>query len=248
MEKHFIEYDGKEYRVNEPTIELWTKLNTLKDLYEEKDFSIIIISLATGLSTDQLRDASWEGVYETSTYLSNYLLKDGDKFQNEFEFKGKKYRFISLENLTFGEFIDIDEFLSRDPSKKASELNLLMALLYREVDEDGKLTPYDASLLRERAELFRQLPVKYLNGAMVFFCRLENILRVSTHSFLRRQMMNLKWKVIKALRTTGGGIHRWYTYRGITFSKYTRWLVDLSLRFSTFLRIKKTSTNSGNVN
>jgi len=240
MEKHFIEYDGQEYRVNEPTIELWSKLNTLKDLYEDNEFSIIIISLATGLSTDQLRQASWEGVYETSTYLTNYLLKDGDKFYNEFEFKGQKYRFLSLENLTFGEFIDIDEFLSRDPAKKASELNLLMALLYREVDEEGNLTPYDASVLKDRAELFRQLPVKYLNGAMVFFCRLENILRVSTHSFLRRQMMNLKWSLIRGLRDTGVGIHRWYTYRGITFSKYTRWLRDLYSRFSTFSRIKRT--------
>lgn len=240
MEKHFIEYDGKEYRVNEPTIELWSRLNTLKDLYDEKDFSIIIISLATGLSTDQLREADWEGVYETSTYLTNYLLKDGDKFYNEFEFKGKKYRFISLDNLTFGEFIDIDEFLSRDPSKKTSELNLLMALLYREVDENGKLTPYDASLLKERSELFRQLPVKYLRGAMVFFYRLETILRRNTHSYLHRTMIDLKWKVIKALRDIGGGMRHWYIYLVITFSKYTRWLRDLYLNVSTILRIKKT--------
>lgn len=240
MEEHYIEYEGREYRVKEPTIELWSKLNTLKDLYDDNDFSLIIISLTTGLSTEQLREASWDGVYETSNYLSDYLLKDGDRFYNEFDFKGQKYRFIDMENLTFGEFIDIDEFLSRDPSKKSSELNLLMALLYREVDEKGDLTPYDASLIKQRAELFRTLPVKYLNGAMVFFYHLENILRRNTHSYFRRQMMNLKWKVIKGSTRFGVGIRHSYTYLVMISSKYTRWVRDLFSRSSTSSRIKRT--------
>lgn len=230
MEKHYIEYDGTEYRVDEPTIELWSRLNTLKDLYDDNDFSLIIISLATGLSTDQLRQADWEGVYKTASYLSSYLLKDGDKFYNEFEFRGKKYRFIDLENLTFGEFIDIDEFLSRDPAKKASELNLLMALLYREVDENGKLTPYDASLIKERAELFKRLPVKYLNGAMVFFYNLGTILQRNTHSSFHKTMTRLRWELKKGLTSFGVGMRRSYTYLVTTSSKFTRWLRDLYSR------------------
>lgn len=230
MEKHYIEYEGREYKVAEPTIELWTRLNLLKDLYDDNEFSLILISLSTGLSTDQLRDAEWEGVHNTANYLSDYLLRDGDRFHNEFEFKNQKYRFIDLENLTFGEFIDIDQYLSQDPSKKTSELNLLMALLYRELDEHGKLTPYDASTLKQRAELFRQLPVKYLNGAMVFFYNLETILHQSTRSYFHRKRIHLKWMVIKGLTSFGGGMRRWYTYLTTTFSKFMRWLRDLYLR------------------
>jgi hypothetical protein len=224
MEKHYVEYEGKEYKVHEPTIELWMKLNTLKDLYDTNDFSLILISIATGLTTEQLRDAEWEGVYKTAHYLSEYLLKDGDKFHKEFEFRDQKYHFIDLENLTFGEFIDIDEFLSRDPAKKMSELNLLMALLYRETDENGKITPYDASLLKDRAELFRRLPVKYLNGALVFFYNLETILRRNTHSSFHRIWLKVKWRTIKALTNFGGGLRRWYIYLVTIFSKYTKWL------------------------
>lgn len=230
MEKHYIEFEGKEYKVEEPTIFLWSKLNTLKNLYDDNDFSLVIISLATGLSTDQLRQADWEGVYKTASYLSSYLLRDGDKFHNEFEFRGKKYRFIDLENLTFGEFIDIDEFLSRDPAQKAAELNLLMALLYREVDETGKQTPYDASLIKERSELFKQLPVKYLNGAMVFFYHLGTILQRNTHSSFHKTMTRVRWRVIKGLTSFGGGMHRSYTYLVTTSSKFTRWLRDLYSR------------------
>lgn len=208
MEKHYIEYDGKEYRVSEPTIELWIKLNTLKELYDDNEFSLIIISLATGLTIEQLRDAEWEGVYKTSNYLANYFLKDGDRFHKDFEFKGKKYKFIDMENLTFGEFIDIDEFLSRDPSKKISELNLLMALLYREIDQDGNISRYNGTLVKERSEVFRQLPVKYLNGSMVFFWSLENILHRVTRSYFLRTYLLIKWTLIKALNRIGGGIHR----------------------------------------
>ena len=228
MEKHYVQYEGKEYRVTEPTIELWTKLNTLKDLYDENEFSLILISIATGLTIDQLRDADWEGVHKTSNYLADYFLKDGDRFHKEFEFKGKKYKFIDLENLSFGEFIDIDEYLSRDPSKKISELNLLMAFLYREQDETGKITPYNANEVRQRAELFRQLPVKYLNGSMVFFWSLENILRRSTRSFFLRNWIRIKWTTIKALRVIGGGMLRWYTYLMITSLKYKKSLRDPS--------------------
>jgi hypothetical protein len=169
MEKHIIEFEGREYPIVEPTIELWNKMNLLKDLYEEKDFALMMISIATGLSVDDLQEADWEGVYNTSNYLADYFLNEGDKFYNEFEFDGQKYRFINLEKLTFGEFIDIDEFLSRPVSERVSKMNFLMALLYREVDQDGNLRPYNGYEVPPRSEIFKQLPLKYLRGSLNFF-------------------------------------------------------------------------------
>lgn len=245
MEKHYIEFKGKEYKVEEPTIALWGKLNSLKELYDDNDFSILIISLATGLSTDQLRESSWQGVYETASYLSSYLLKDGDKFYNEFEFRNRKYRFIDLENLTFGEFIDIDEFLSRDPSQKISDLNHLMALLYREVDTNGKMTPYDASLLSGRSELFKQLPVKYLRGSMVFFYNLETILQRNTRSSFHRIRTRVRWELKKLLRAFGVGMRHSYTYLMTISYKFIKLLRDRFSRSSTTSPTKKTSAHSG---
>ena len=221
MEKHYIVYDGKEYEVGEPTVELWNKLNLLKDLYEEKEFSLMLISIATGLSVSDIRDSEWQSVYETSNYLADYFLKHSEKFYKDFEFKGVKYGFIDLENLTFGEFVDIDEFLNRPEVKRNTELNLLLALLYREVGDDGKVLPYDATKVKERSDLFRQLPIKYIS-AWRFFFHLENILRASTRSYLHKMIYRLKWKVKSHLRAFGVGMGHLYIYLVKTYSKLTR--------------------------
>lgn len=222
MEKHYIVFDGNEYEVQEPTIELWNQLNTLKDLGDHKDFILTLISLATGLQVQEIEQAKWEGVYETSLYLTDYFLNQPDKFFNEFEFKGKKYRFMDLENMTFGEFIDIDSFLQQEQSKRQANMNMLLALLYREVGEDGKIIPYNANDVKDRSQIFRALPVKYLRGSVGFFLRLENILRASSRSYLTRKMFQLKWKIRRHLRGFGGGMRRLYIYLVRTFYKYTR--------------------------
>lgn len=224
MEKHYIEFDGREYEVHEPTIELWNQLNTLKDLGTEDDFILSLIALSTGLLPDKIREAEWESVNNTAEFLAHYFMSIGDKFHNEFDFKGQKYRFMDLNNMTFGEFIDIDSFLSQDESKKQSQMNHLMALLYREVDENGKTKPYNASEVPERAEKFRSLPVKYLRGSMSFFLRLENILLQSSRSSLTRRIYKLKWRLKRHLRVFGGGILRLYIYLMKTYSRCTSWL------------------------
>jgi len=222
MEKHYIVYEGQEYEVGEPTVELWNKLTLLKDLYEDKEFSMMLISIATGLSMEDIRNAEWESVYETSNYLADYFLKHSEKFYKDFEFEGVKYGFIDLENLTFGEFIDIEEFLGRPEAKRNSELNLLLALLYREVGEDGKVVPYDATKVKDRSNLFRKLPIKYIS-AWRFFFHLETILRESTRSSLHRVMYQLKWRVKSHLRAFGVGMERLYIYLVKTYSKLTKW-------------------------
>lgn len=234
MEKHYIVFDSKEYEVQEPTIELWNQLNTLKDLGDERDFILTLISLATGLQVKEIEEANWEGVYETSRYLSQYFLNQPDKFYNEFEFKGKKYRFMDLENMTFGEFIDIDSFLSQEQSKRQANMNMLLALLYREVGPDGKIIPYNGGDVKDRAQIFRALPVKYLRGAVGFFLRLENILRASSRSSLARLIYQTKWKINRHLRAFGGGMRRLYIYLVRTFYKYKKWLKSRSLRSLIF--------------
>lgn len=231
METHYITYEGKDYKIEEPTIELWNRINTMKDLTDESEFHLYLISITTGLSIEQLKEADWEGVYDAASLLVDYFLGDDNgKFYNEFEFNGKRYKFINLDKLTFGEFVDIDEYLSRPLSKRNAELNLLMALFYREVDSNGDVIPYDASKLEERALLFKFLPIKYLKGAMSFFLRLENILQKSTRSSFHRRYYKMKWKLTSHLRAFGGGITRLYIYLMRTCLKYKKSQPDPSLR------------------
>jgi hypothetical protein len=232
MEKHYIVYDGKDYEITEPTIEFWNRLMLLKDLYEEKDFSLMIISLATGLDIEEVKNARWDGVYETSNYLADYFLNVSDKFYHNFEFRGIKYQFIDLENLTFGEFIDLEEFFNRPTTKKQTELNYLMALLYREVDSEGNLTPYDATKVMERATIFKSLPIRYLRGAQRFFFHLSNILRENTRSYFHLKMNQMKWKINKLLRGFGDGMEHLYFYLVKIYSRFKMWREKTYLKSS----------------
>jgi hypothetical protein len=202
MEKQYITYDGKDYEIKEPTIEAWTRLSSLQDWTDELEFSIMLISSITGLSVDEVKQADWHSIILTSQNLSNHLLNDGKKFVNEFEFDGQLYRFIDLANLSFGEFVDIDGYLSKSENDKKRELNLLAAMLYREVGEDNKLVKYDGENTLIRAEKFKKLPIKYMNGASSFFLRIEKILQGSlVLSFNKRFMMRMKaiWMIGKII-------------------------------------------------
>jgi hypothetical protein len=231
METHYIVYNNKEYKIQEPTIELWNRINIMKDLTDESEFHLYLISIVTGLSIEQIKEADWEGVYEVSNILVDYFLGDNSgKFYKDFEFNGTKYGFINLDRLTFGEFVDIDEFLSRPLSKRNSELNFLMALFYRELDDKGNLTKYDASKVEERALLFKALPIKYLKGSMSFFLRLEHTLQKSTRSSFHKIYYKMIWWIKRmnrrALKGFGGGIQHLYIYLMRTFSRFKKSQVD----------------------
>lgn len=235
MEKTIIEYGGIDYEISEPTIHLWNKLALLKDLETNEEFAITLISLTTGLDRDEIRKADWYSIVQASEALSEFLLNQANKFHYEFEFQDQKYRFIDLNNLTFGEFVDIDEFLRQTPLKKQTELHFLMALLYREVDENGNLTEYDASKLEDRSNRFKFLSIKYLNGALVFFSILETILLKNTQSSLvRRIWTKLTDKVVITLRNFGGGIRQYILWLVKTYLNLMRWVKHPFSKHSTF--------------
>lgn len=190
MEKHKISYGGKDYEVIEPTIELWGKLASLQDWTDETEFAIILISHMTGLSKEDIQKSNWHDVLTVSQNISNHLLHESKEFHKEFEFEGQKYKFIDLPNLTFGEFIDIDTFLSKPEMERRREMHLLMALLYK---EDG----VEVSNTMLRAERFKRLPVKYVNGASTFFLRIEKISQGSSQlSLLSRLKMRMMMTLI----------------------------------------------------
>lgn len=217
MEQHFIKYDGKEYLVAEPTIMVWNKLSGAQTLQDEEAFRYTLISTATGLNEEEIKQADWLDVFKVSEYLTDYYMVQSPRFYNHFIFNETLYKFIDLENLTFGEFIDIDSFLSQPTSYRIGNMNMLMALLYRETDENGKLVKYDASKVADRAQAFKLLPAKYLQGAIFFFGTLENILSVlMKQSLIQRKLrlmkLKVKGKMINLLRSVGVGIQQSFTW------------------------------------
>jgi hypothetical protein len=209
MKEIEITYQDNQYVIAEPSIELWTKLGALKDIMDESSFLIKIISESTGLTDQEIRKADWFDIMSVGSVLAEYLIEQDGKFENEFEFKGQKYRFIDLPNLTFGEFIDIDTILARPEVERKSQLHLLMAMLYREVGSDNKLIEYDSSKVMMRSELFKQLPIRYVQGAIGFFFHLEKMLREPSLRFsVMVRLQRVKIRVKKVMRKVSASIGR----------------------------------------
>lgn len=209
MEKQYVKYKGKSYVINEPTIEDWSRIMILQEWSDEREFATILLSQITGLTNEEIENADYQEVLNAAQTISEYFLKESSEFKNEFEFNGTKYRFLDLTNLTFGEFIDIDGFLTKPIVEKKKEMNLLMSMLYREVDDNNKTLPYDSGKVQLRGEEFKKLPVKYVHGASSFFLRSEKLLRGSMtgYSWLRTKMvLKMIWLLVKFTALTSFGV------------------------------------------
>jgi len=217
MEQHIIKYNNKEYVVAEPTIMVWNALNNSQVLDNEEDFRLHLISVATGLDMDEIKQVEWWSVYEISDYLMDYYMVQSPQFYPSFTFNDINYKFVDLEHITFGEFIDIDTFLSQPASYRMGNMNYLMALLYRETDENGVLQKYDGSKVENRSKTFRYLPSKYLQGALFFLEILESTLQEHITSSLVKKLwmkMNRMYQTIKLnlLSSVGAGIQLSYIW------------------------------------
>lgn len=217
-------YKGKDYKVNEPTVQDWSTLVLLQEWTDEREFCVKLLSFVTGLTEEEIENSDYLEVVELSQKISEFLTKDGAKFYNEFNFNGKNYRFLDLPNLTFGEFIDIDTYLSKEPHERKRDMSLLMAMLYREIDNNGHYLPYNSNELQKKSEEFKKLPVKYVNGSTNFFFHLGKTLQgsIKGSSFLKLKLMGkMIWTLVKfiPLISFGLGLVLWSNLRMKTSQK-----------------------------
>ena len=93
------------------------------------------VAAITGYSVEELRDAPRELVAYALEHLDK--MPETKRFLRKFELQGKKYGFIpDWEEFTAGEYIDLESYLS-DFWANAEKV---LAILYREIDYDGKKT------------------------------------------------------------------------------------------------------------
>lgn len=209
-------YKNKEYTVDEPTVEMWSKLVLLQEWTDEREFCVMLLSMTTGLTEEEIENSDYLEVVKISNEISTFLTQDGDKFYNEFSFNNKNYRFLDLPNLTFGEFIDIDTYLTKEEHEKKKEMPLLMAMLYRELDENGNYKPYNSKELQLKAEEFKKLPVKYVRGSTNFFFHLGKTLQGNFQAsfwFRLKLMVQMVWMLVRFVPLISFGVGSLLLYR-----------------------------------
>jgi len=135
--------------------------------------------------TDVIR-ISYSSVDEILTYL-NSLFSKKYFLKPTFELYGKEFGFIpNLEEITFGEYIDLDTYL-----KDTSTWHKAMAVLYRPVKKKIKnmylIEDYNGS--DKYAEVMKDSPLDVMLGAMVFFYTLGSELLNDTMDYLQAQKL-----------------------------------------------------------
>lgn len=123
-----------------------------------------------------------EDILDISQHLFNVI---GGKhpLQRRLSFRGKEYGFIpNLEDMSFGEYIDLDTYLS-----DMQQLHKTVGVLYRPITESKK--DYYEIAEYKGTDGYSDFPLDVALGATLFFYRLSNKLLKDTQTSLQGEMV-----------------------------------------------------------
>jgi hypothetical protein len=214
METTYIEHEGKKYEVKEPTIEAWKNVMIYKDILDEEEMYVKMISEVTGLSMKEVKSADALEIRIAGDKLWRYLNQESKKLFTTIEHKGITYNLVDLNKVSFGQFVDIDTFMKKDEPYKVANLNELAGYLYC---EDG--VEYGNSDIKKRIEDFKDLPVKYIESAIFFLLNLGKGLQELTTLYSKSPVMWWMMRTKIAWASFGDGIKRLVSSQKTKFGK-----------------------------
>jgi hypothetical protein len=160
-----LEVDGKSYELpKEITISHYGEIMRRFSFCEtewEKAYDIIGVLL--DIPYTLLREFDPEKLADLSLYLQDVIQRCDIEYNNTFTFNKTKYIGLIHNKMTFGEYVDIANYMKDDVSIYMN-IHKICAILYRPL-VDGKIAPYNVEAHEIQSELFKQLPVKYFFGA-----------------------------------------------------------------------------------
>lgn len=148
--------------------------------------------VVTGLTKEQLREKSMDDIAPLiSHFIEECQGYNENKLQKYIKMGGKTMGFHpNLEAMSFGEYLDLNQLVSSDFT---NNLPKIMSILYRPVVSEFmhnyEIEKYDSAVHIKNADLFRDVDMSYVNGAMVFFCLLREDLLSSSLKLLDKQMI-----------------------------------------------------------
>ena len=175
------------------------------DIKDEYRLDLVAISSFTGLSIDLVGKIRKQDIDAVKTELNKLLnVKMNTTLNTIIEIDGVDYGFHpKLKDLTFGEFVDLDNYLS-DPWEN---MHYIMAILYRPITSRKKkkyaIEEYDSDKSFDRANLFKDnLSVATVNGAASFFLTIGKEYQVALQSSLSKHQREMKKKKELQTQTT----------------------------------------------
>lgn len=221
MKKNYVKVDGESYEIKEPTVSTWMELMKFKDVLEEHEMNLKLISLLTGIDVDTIRDGDVKEINKVGSVLSQFLNQDTTQIFQEIEFEGTKYKIFDVNKMTFGQFVDIDSFLRKDDTYRNRNLNELSAYLYSESGYD-----YGETNIQQRIEKFKELPLRYLETSLFFLLNLGRGSLELTHLYSKNKVWWMLMKLRVVSQSFGDTIKSLVSWRK---RKFGRWILLLIL-------------------
>lgn len=234
MTTQYVEYKKKRYEVKEPTIRMWSDIMKLKSLLDDQELNYLLLEKVTGMPKDLILSAKATDINKIGGQLYTYLNLESKQLFPEFDFNGKTYKLVNMSKITFGQFVDIDTFLSKDESYRIANLHELAAYLYNEV-VDGKVIDYGQIDFAKQSEEFKDLPIRYIESAIFFLSTLGRGLQGLTQIYSQSPYL---WGMIVArahLARIGDGISQLVTWLTTQLRRLIRLLLSPLQRVLTTL-------------
>tara|TARA_R110000772_G_scaffold67015_1_gene148955 strand:+ start:2473 stop:3123 length:651 start_codon:yes stop_codon:yes gene_type:complete len=180
-------------------------MSKTKDVTDTTILDKIAISSFTGLSINLIDKIRKQDIDAVKTELNKLLnIKMNTTLNTIIEIDGIDFGFHpKLKDLTFGEFVDLDNYLL----EPWENMHYIMAILYRPITSRKKkkyaIEEYDSESSFDRAMLFKDnLSVATVNGAASFFLTIGKEYQIALQSSLSKQQKEMMKKKELQTQTT----------------------------------------------
>jgi hypothetical protein len=177
----------------EVTLEKWLKLIDFTEGTKSKEAEETIAALSN-IPKKLIKELSLRDVAIIMSKIAELQQKQNSSLKKIIEINGKEYGFHpNLDDITLGEYADIETFIKNDIEKHFPEL---MAVLYRPVRERGDngvytIEAYDGNI-SIRAEEMKKMAAEQVQSALVFFYHLGRELLMTLPSFLTEKLKEVR--------------------------------------------------------
>jgi len=201
--------------LNEITLQQYQKYDKLIKDNEASEFvNQKTIEIFCGIDLKDIARIRIADVNEILEHL-NKLMQGKTNLISTFKIEGKEYGFIpKLEDLTSGEYIDLESYLS-----DVDNLHKAMAILYRPVISKTNglylIEEYESS--EKYSNVMKQMPLDVALGSMVFFWTLFNDCVSGLMDFIHNEVEHSE-AAKKVLDGNGVGINQFMEQHRATFS------------------------------
>lgn len=184
--KASFKINSTSYEFKELTLKMYYEIKEIIKTGEEtREAEFKIVSSMTGCPESELKKLKfpdWLLIWSEAEMQLVALSTKTESIRPIVEFNGKKFGLPAVEDLTIGEFADLDIIMSGN--KTEDKLAEIAAVLYRPIkSQRGEkiiLEPYDSEGFQDRVQEFQDFPLSAIRSANAFFLQSANSLLKST--------------------------------------------------------------------